>query len=253
MIRRFLDLILLLLLTVTVLVLGILNINGGVLMKLAGAVFVMFAPGYAVISAIFQEDALEPPAKIALGIGVSVALSAIGGIGLYGIGAPLMRTSWTIFLTIIIFVAGMVAFVRRGYNGFYVPGFVTHKLKFFEILLLVFCVLTLGSGIYLARTAAKNQAYIPFTEFWVIPHVEDVSEIEVGMRSYESTTMVYEIKILINGRDVEDWPNISISPGQEWSRIYTLPPKLTFNETIVVYLYTDKDPSKPYRWGQVYR
>jgi uncharacterized membrane protein len=253
MMRRYLDLILLFVVTIIVLVLQLINVEGGIVMKLTGAVFVLFAPGYAVMAAVFKEDVLEPSAKIALGIGISLAISAVGAIGLYGIGALLTRTSWTFFLVIIILGCSIVAVVQRSRDTFYMPNFVAPKLSFSEILLLMFSLLALGGGIYLARTAAQNQAYVPFTEFWVVPQSKDVSEIEIGIRNYEQTKMVYELKIRINGRDVEAWSNISVQPDQEWTRVYTLPPKLTYNETIVVYLYTDKDSSKPYRWGQIYR
>ena len=122
MIRRHFDLILILLLTITVVVLRLVSVEGNVFIKLTGAVFVLFAPGYAVISAIFKENVLEFPAKIALGIGISLAISAVGGIALYGMGALLTKTSWTVFLAMIILGSSVVAIVQRNYNTTYLPN-----------------------------------------------------------------------------------------------------------------------------------
>jgi uncharacterized membrane protein len=253
MIRRHFDLIFLFILTITVVVLRIIGIEGGMVMKLTGAVFVLFAPGYAVTAAVFKEDVLELPAKIALGIGISLAISAVGGIGLYGTGALLTRTSWTVFLSIVILISSIVALVQRSRNTSYMPKEVTRKLGFSEILLLTFSMLALGSGIYLARTAEQNQNYEPFTEFWIVPQTEDISDIEVGLHNYEQTSMLYDISVRINEREVETWENISVLPDQVWNRTYTLPPKESSNETVTVYLYRGDDFTEPYRWGQLYR
>jgi uncharacterized membrane protein len=253
MIRRHLDLILLLILATTVVVFGIVGADGGIVIKLAGAVFVLFAPGYAVTAAVFKEDVLELPAKIALGIGISLAIAAVGGIALYGTGALLTRTSWTAFLSIVILIGSIVAVIQRSRNVSYTPKDVTRKFAFSEMLLLIFGMLTLSGGIYLARTAEQNQAYEPFTEFWIVPPTEDSSEIEIGLRNYEQTTMVYDISVRINEQEVETWENISVQPDQVWSRTYTLPPKEASDETIAVYLYTDEDFTEPYRWGQLHR
>jgi uncharacterized membrane protein len=253
MIRRYLDLILIFILTITVVVLRLVNVDDGIIMKLTGAVFVLFAPGYTVMSAIFKENVLEPPAKIALGIGISLAISAVGGIALYGIGASLTRTSWTVFLAMIVLGSSAVTVVQRIYNTSYLPNHVTHQLAFSEVLLLIFSVLVLAGGVYLSWRGEQNQAYVPFTEFWILPQTDDISEIEIGLHSYEQIRMVYNISVHINGREVKTWENISVQPGQEWSSTYTLPPKTTLNETVAVYLYTNDDPTKPYRWGQLHR
>ena len=253
MIRRHLDLILLFVLAITVMVLSLVGVEDGIIMKLTGAVFVLFAPGYAITAAVFKEDVLEFPAKIALGIGISLAISAVGGIGLYGIRALLTRTSWTVFLAIIILGGSIVAVLQRSQNISYKPKYVTRKLAFSELWLLLFSIIALTGGVYLARTAEQNQAYVPFTEFWVVSQTEDVSEIEIGIYNHEQINMVCNISIRINGREVETWENISIQPDQEWSRTYTVPPKATLYKTIAVYLYKDDDPTKPYRWGQIHR
>jgi len=230
-----------------------LNIDGGFVMKFTGAVFVLFAPGYTVMSAIFKEDVLELPAKTALGIGISLAISAVGGIALYGIGALLTRTSWTVFLAMIVLGGSVVTVAQRISNTSYLPNYATRQLAFSEVLLLMFSVLVLASGVYLSWRSEQNQAYVPFTEFWILPQTDDISEIEIGLHSYERTNMDYDILIHINGREVQTWENISVQPGQEWSSTYTLPPKGTLNETVTVYLYTDDTFTKPYRWGQIHR
>ena len=117
----------------------------------------------------------------------------------------------------------------------------------------MFCVFVLASGVYLSWKGEHNQAYVPFTEFWILPQTNDVSEIEIGLHNYERTSMAYNILVHVNGREVGTLENISVQPGQEWSSTYTLPPKATLNETVTVYLYSNDDPTKPYRWGQIHR
>lgn len=253
MIRRYFDLILLFVLTVAVVVLRLADVDSGIVLKLSGAVYVLFAPGYAVTAAVFKEDALELPAKIALSIDISLAISAVGGIGLYGMGVLLTSTSWTIFLGIIVLGGSIVAIYQRRHNTSFTPKKVTRKLAFSEILLLMFIMLSLGGGVYLAWSAEQNQAYVPYTEFWIVPQAEDLSEIEIGLSNQEQTNMVYDVSVQINGREVEIWENVSVQPDQEWSETYTLPPRVAEEETIVVYLYTDDDSANPYRWGQLHR
>jgi len=253
MIRRNLDLILIFILTITIVVIRVVGVEGSIVMELAGVVFVLFAPGYTVTTAVFKEGVLELPAKIALGIGISLAISAVGGIGLYGIGALLTRTSWTVFLSIVILISSIAAVVQRSRNTAYTPKDIKRELAFSEILLLIFSVFVLGGGIYLAQTAEQNQAFAPFTEFWIVPQTDDISEIEIGLHNYENTNMVYDIVLQINEREVETWENISVQSDQVWKITYTLPPKETSDETIAVDLYTNEDSTKPYRWGQLYR
>jgi uncharacterized membrane protein len=234
-------------------ILRVAGVEGGIFMQLTGTIFVLFAPGYVVTAAIFKENALELPAKIALGIGISLAISAVGGIGLYGSGALLTRTSWTVFLTTIILAGSIVAVVQRNRSTTYAPKDIKRGLAFSEILLLIFSVLVLGSGIYLAQVAEQNQTFIPFTEFWITPQTEDISEIEIGLHNYEKTNMVYDIAVSINDQEVETWENISVQSDKVWNITYKLPPKETSNETITVYLYTNENNAEPYRWGQLYR
>ena len=253
MIRRYLDLILIFMLTIIVVVLRLLNIDGGIVMNITGAVFVLFAPGYTVISAIFKENVLEFPTKVALGIGLSLAISALGGIALYGIGASLTRTSWTSFLALIILGSSAAAIAQRLYNTSYLPNRVTSQWKFSGVLLLVICVLILAGGIYLSWRGEQNQEYVPFTEFWILPQVDSVSIIEIGLQSYERTNVIYDVSVRINGRQVKTWENISVQPGREWNTTYTLPPKTAINETVAVFLYKANDLGRPYRWGQIHR
>lgn len=253
MIRRHLDLILLFILTTIVVVLSILQIDGGILMKLSGLIFVVFAPGYAVTAALFKEGFLQLPAKIALAIGISLSLSALGGIGLYATGAMLTRTSWTVFLAAVILGGSIAAYIRRSRSGSYTPEYVARKISISEIVLLTFSAIALFSGVYLAWTADKNQAYVPFTELWILPQSEDVSEIEIGLHNNEQADMVYVVSVQIDGVEVENWQDVEVPSGQEWSKMYTLPPQSASKENITVYLYTADNLTEPYRWGQINR
>ena len=253
MIRKYLDLIFLIILAVIVVVFRLTDMDGGFIMKITGAIFVLFAPGYAVTAAVFKDEVLEPPAKIALSIGISLALSAVGGILLYGIGASLTRTSWIVFLVIIILGGSMIAVVQRTNNLSYQLYYSARKLAFSEVLLLMLSIVMLLSSVYLAREAEQNQEHLPFTEFWMVSQSKDISIVEIGIRNFEKTDMVYAIAIRINGREVENWNTILVLPDQEWSRTYVLPSKVTLNETITAYLYTDEGQINPYRWVQLYR
>lgn len=253
MTHRYLDLILLLALTITVVILRLLGIEDGIILMLTGAIFVLFAPGYAISQAIFKEGSLGTPAIIALGIGISLAITAVGGIGLYGSGAFLTATSWTVFLASIILGGSLAAFIQRIHNTSFSPNYATRKLGFSEALLLIFSILTLSGGIYLAILAEKNQTSVPFTEFWIIPETEEMTVINIGLHNYEQINMIYEISIHINGHEVETWENILVQSDNEWIREFPLPPKETPDEIISVYLYTNEETISPYRWGQLFR
>lgn len=251
--NRYLDLILLLLLTIFVMVFRLTGLDGGLVLRFAGLVFVLFAPGYAIVAAVFREDSLEFPARLAFSIGISLAISAVGGIALYGIGALLTVTSWTVFLGTIILLGIILSWIQRSRNQALSSDPPVRKLAYSELFLSIVGLIALVSSISIAQVAENIQSKQPFTEFWIESQNEANTEIKIALRNNEQKAMEYNVSVVIDDNETETWENISVPPDQEWQTSYELPTDVPNEKTVIVYLYTTDNPDTPYRWVQLYQ
>jgi uncharacterized membrane protein len=159
------------------LILTIIFIPSGILRIVLGIPFLLFFPGYAVVSALFiNKEDMDKLESVAISMAMSIALVALIGFGLN-------YTSWGIRLEPVLYstaalIAAMsiIAFIRRSISskGIKLTGEFNLALpvrslspfnKYLSLTLVIFILGALGM---LGYTISENKAAERFTEFYML-------------------------------------------------------------------------------------
>lgn len=253
MIRRNLDLFLLTLLTILIILDSLFQLSLGPVTELLGTVFILFAPGYLLALMIFPETAVEFPVRVAVSIGLSLAMAAIGGILLYAIGAGLGDSSWIALIGSFNILGSAIVLINRSSPGPVEVEYTVVELSRMQGGLIVLILVAVIGIVLMARQSAYEQPSAGFTELWIASADQQRDHVQIGVHNHENQTASYRVVMRINGRFVEDWTNIELASNQQWVTEYHLPPRLSRNETIVVTLHLTSAPTSTYRRVQFQR
>jgi uncharacterized membrane protein len=252
-----------------------------------GLLFVLFFPGYALISALFpRRGSLSGIERIALSIGLSIAVVPL-------IGLVLNYTPWGIRLypilvsaTLFIVVASAVGWYRQWRlppkERFGVSVGVRQPKrrqrrgigdKVLYACLGLAVVVAIGSLCYVIAVPKQGER---FTEFYILgaegqaenyPKVVVVNEpvaLTLGVVNHESQTLSYRIDIVIGGVEQKEVTTGELASEEKWeSEISFTPQSLGKGQKVEFWLYKDaetepyfKDPLhlyidvlEPYNWG----
>lgn len=251
MIKRNLDLIGILLLIIIVVGSDLITPEPGLLDVVLSLPFILFAPGYVIVTALFPEEEVGRAEGIALSMGLSLGIAALGGLIIYALGAPLNRTNWTILLSVLILFFGFLTLLKRAVfrrdETFERSRF---RLGAYHILLMLLTSLILLGAVGIAVEAAINQPSEGFTELWILP-IEDNSDtthnVEIGVKNHEGELVAYEVELRIDGRLEEKWDDIELTQDDSWETVYELSPNSTQTRTLVVSLYRADNPQQVFR------
>src|ERR1700732_5222678 len=86
---------------------------GGPVRVVVGLVFVLFAPGYALVLAGWPSRRPHWPERLVLSLGLSLSLDALSGLLLNLSGPGLRPETWTALLATVTLVACLVGLARR--------------------------------------------------------------------------------------------------------------------------------------------
>ena len=158
------------------LILSIIFIPAAVARVILGLPFLLFFPGYVLVAALFPRRELEGIERIALSFGMSIAVTALIGLGLNYTpwGIRLEPVLYSIFTFIIILSA--IAIIRRRYYGrkdlvtainLKMPGIWQGSPlnKTLNVILIVAILGAVGTLIY---TVAEPKVGEKFTEFYLL-------------------------------------------------------------------------------------
>lgn len=242
------DLLVILVICVTAIVLAF----GGVVNPITGVIFglplLLFLPGYAITTAL-ADPSLGWVESLIISSGLSIVLTAVGGLLLNLTPWGLQPGSWTLYLGSISLGFSVIAQLRREQrSAFMLPGFSNFKFKWLQSLFLLLAVaLTIGA-ITIARTGADYQVS-NFTQLWLLPTVQSSQNtVEVGITNLEAQTIQYKLELQVDNKPVQQWASIEIEAGKQWVIEATLPNSGTKNVRAVLYLANQ--PNTVYR--QVY-
>jgi uncharacterized membrane protein len=158
------------------LILSIIFIPAAVARVILGLPFLLFFPGYVLVAALFPRRELEGIERIALSFGMSIAVTALIGLGLNYTpwGIRLEPVLYSIFTFIIILSA--IAIIRRRYYGrkdlvtainLKMPG-IWQGSSLNKTLNVILILAILGSVCTLIYTVAKPKVGEKFTEFYLL-------------------------------------------------------------------------------------
>lgn len=229
----------------------------GVANPLARALFalplVLVLPGYALLAATFPRRALDGTARLALSVGVSLAVACLGGFLLHWTPAGLRAESWALLLGGVTLGAGAVALGRRGpaapvtrLAGRPGPG---------QWLLFSLAALVVAGAVGVAVTGARQQRAPGFTQLWMTPANDAARDdtVYLGVNSFEAVAARYNLQLVVGGDIVREWQALELEPGGRWVVRVELPALEPDIRTVEAVLYRLDDPETVYRRVQVWR
>jgi uncharacterized membrane protein len=230
-------------------------LNSTLVRFLAGAVLLLYLPGYALIAAVFPEkDTIDVRQRIALSIGISVVVSILDGIFVGLIHSPLSLELVVFSLTFIILVSVFTAQRRRQalpreerfspefqaiakeFRQKITSAFENRKHRTLAVLVAISLTALVLLGSYVMATQPREESYTSFyllnsngeaqnypTEY----KLNESQSVIVGVHNNEQRTETYTLKVLLNDSaqsTVLYQETISINNGQTWQKNLTVKP-----------------------------
>jgi uncharacterized membrane protein len=260
---------LLLLNAVTVLlVLAITLLPSSALRFILGVPFLLFAPGYALIAALFprkkQIDTIE---RIAYSLGFSVATVAL-------IGLVLNYTPWgvrlyPVLISIAFFVLAMSVIAwYRWYRlpeteRFQVTWRVTVPWKAEKgidrtLSITLFAVIVIALGTFLYGILAPGVGE-KFTEFYILgaegkaaDYPKDLTlgkadSVTVGLINREQTTARYKVMVTLDGEKIGETGEVPLNHDEKWEQVVTFTPHQTGADLKLEFLLFRDGGTQPYQ------
>jgi len=204
-------------------------------------------PGYALTMLVCPRRAHGVAQTAAYWVGLSLMLSALGGMALHFTPEGLTARSWALYLGGATTLCCLGAGWRRREGEIHLPT-VRQALAAGGWLVMAGGVVV--GAILWARWGALHMPQPGFTQFWILP-VEDAPEPtwRLGWRNVEHDTQPYRLVVTLEGRQVLDETVRGLEPGMTSETTLTLPEDATpeAGDRIVALLYRGDDQETPYR------
>jgi uncharacterized membrane protein len=259
---------LLVILLVTLLVVPVVLLATGPFRIILGVVFLLFFPGYTLMSALFpREDSMQRVERFVLSFVLSIALVIL-------LALVINFTPWGVrvepilaFLVIFIFVASYVALFRRRHLpegerfeprlGLSVPrwGAVGRSEKAASIVLVVVLAGAVGALVWAVATPPADE---PFTDFYALgsegmlmDYPREVTlgsqaEVTLGIVNHEREDAIYGVDVLVGERMELEIGPLSLSDGEEWQDVVALIPSEAGEDQKVEFLLYKGEDTEPY-------
>ncbi|HEV7237304.1 MAG TPA: DUF1616 domain-containing protein [Ktedonobacteraceae bacterium] len=210
-------------------------------------------PGYTLTEVLFHQKLLNGTYRLVLSLGLSLALAILGGFILNALPGGLQALSWAVFLGLLTTAfALLVAYLRRRVQGreVQVQGIRPLKLRFSisAYLVVLAAAMAILSVLY-AVIGVEQQPHPGFTQLWMLPAAQNgtSSAVNLGIRSFEATTVTYRVTMTMNGQTLRIWPSVVLKPDQTWNQVVPIAPDGTHSLYIEAQLYRLDQPQTVYR------
>lgn len=216
---------------------------GGSIGPVLGLFLVFVLPGYALTNALFPGNNLEFAEFIALSLGLSLAIAALGGLILYWLSWKLQTYSWTVFLGSVTLLASIVALLRYQHLKASPPSFtkVNLSLSFNQGLYFVLAGVGVAIAFILAYRGEVIQNNSDFTQLWILPDKASDSTVLVGINNHATETIQYRLLIKVNDEVIDEVPSIDLKSEGTWVNSFTLPEGAGSVTADLYRLYTPAD------------
>ena len=257
-----------------ILILSILLVPDSPLQAVLGVPFVLFFPGYILVSALFPgKKDLGGIERLALSIGLSLAVVPLVGLALnytpWGIRlAPIMASlfMFTLLLSIVANYRRSKLPIEQKLNmsiPIKMPKWSTMRRldKLFIVGFLAGIVIVGGVAVYLVSAPKIGQQ---FTEFYVLGSNGQLADyptnltlgengtVTLGVVNHEYENVTYRIVITLNNSTIGTLNNITLSNGVTWDQNYTFTPQKTGDNMNLGFELYKEGLDTPYRSLQLW-
>ncbi len=199
--------------------------GGSTVALMIALLLVYVLPGYALVKALFPGTQLENSEFIALTLGLSLAITAIGGLVIYWLGWELNTNTWTIFLGSVTVIAGAVALLR--YQHLERPNPAHARVNFTLSLTDILLFLLAASGVVIAFAIAYQGEIVQnnsdFTQLWMLPDEASASDAVIGINNRADEEAQYRLEIVVDGRVITKVEMIELQSTETWEYVFTVP------------------------------
>jgi uncharacterized membrane protein len=200
------------------------------LRTLFGLPLILVIPGYALTALLWGRHQLGAPERAALSIGISLALAALSALLLDWTPLGIGGAQQTLLLGLVALVAIVTVLLRdlggrgsRPEAG--TPGARRALVPFRrrQVLLFGVAVAIVASAVAYSAHSALRPRGAGFTQSWI--HVQDAKTgaVDVGLENDERQAETYRLQLTLNNRPVNEWKDVRLEPGQQWSTNLSLP------------------------------
>lgn len=234
-----------------------------------GLPFILFSPGYALVSALFpKKAALEGVERIALSFGLSIAIAPLIGLILNYTPWGIELYSILVSLAVFILVASIAAWYRRRSLPAEEVSFIYFNISLSQwattshwdkILSLVLVLALLGAVGAIAYVLVAPKEGENFTEFYILGldgkaegyptelAVGEEGKVIVGIVNHEHKDLVYRVEILIDGENVNDIEPQSLAHEEKWEGEAGFSPAEAGEDQKVEFVLYKQGENEPYR------
>jgi hypothetical protein len=224
---------------------------GSVVRILLTAPLVLFLPGYAVSAALIQTR-LGLAGRFALGLGLSLALAACGGLLLNLTPWGLTSTSWPILLLLVTVVGSIAAAVQRATSPVAIPGPFAGRsvhIRALDVGLLGVAGLIGAVAIWFSSTPPPEQPNQEYALLWAVPDATVASTIHLGVQNMQPVSTAYVLRVERADQTVQEY-SLQLEPTQTWQTDLQLQQPLDESEAagdLHALLYRADAPYTPFR------
>lgn len=232
-----------------------------------GLPFLLFFPGYTLCAALFpRKDSMSGIERIALGIGLSLAVVPLTGLALNYVWEVSL---YPILVSIAAFtaLACAAAYYRRGrlppqerfepQVDLNLPrwGRQGRLDRVLTVILVVMAVSAVASGIYVVANPKSGER---FTEFYLLgsdgtaqylPHhivLGATTDVTVGVVNHEGEQVTYQVRASLDGTEVRAIDGLALEDGGTWEEAVPLRPGAAGDDQKVEFLLYRVGQSEPY-------
>jgi uncharacterized membrane protein len=224
-----------------------LALGGGAVRVLVALPFVLVLPGLALTAALFPTGALDVAERLLFSLGLSLAITALGGLVLQLTPWGLRSASWALLLGLVTLAAGAAAFLRRrGRPRPEMIGQSRRGLSGAQALCCALAALVLAGAMAVTVRGAQDQVPVGFTQLWIVPAGGDQSSVELGLSNREPDTTGFRVQFEVDGKVRRTWAP-TLASGATWSETVPLPTDIPQTATIEAVLYRADSPDTVYR------
>ncbi|MBU4547338.1 MAG: DUF1616 domain-containing protein [Euryarchaeota archaeon] len=248
-------------------------LNESPLRTALGLLFVLFIPGYVLVSALFpKKDDLDGIERLALSFGLSLAVSPLIGLALNYTPWGIRLTPIVISLTLFTLLMGLVALFRRARlnkNEVFQPQILNHVKslknsfqsesrldKILSVVLIISLLVAVSMTVYIVVAPQEGEK---FTEFYILGPdgkasdyptnltVGETGQLIIGVVNREYTNVTYVLEIKLDGVVISE-KTINLTNNEKWEEDFSFVANTTGeNRKLEFLLYKLPDRTEPYR------
>lgn len=207
-------------------------------------------PGYAATAVLFEHESLRTGTLVAMTLGLSLSIAAVGGVVLHLTPWGLVTETWAVLLGGSTLLLSAIALARWASVRPRPPRPAVSWSRpaagsVMAVVLLGVSVAITAGAIGVAQSGVRAQPRDPFTELWLVPR-EFAGEVVLGVRNMEGTALRGRLTVTSGTETLADFPDLDLAPEVSFERTLRYDPEAA-PDRIVARFFRDDAPDVAYR------